>query len=130
MEILKTLYRGADILILDEPTAVLAPQEIDELMETMRSMVDAGQVDHFHQPQTARSGSGRRPDYGLAQGRGHGRGDGYGRAGQTEIGAIDGGARSVFQVEKSEHEPGEVVLSVRDLHAETIKACRLCVASR
>ena len=32
VEILKTLYRGANILIMDEPTAVLAPQEIDELM--------------------------------------------------------------------------------------------------
>ena len=42
VEILKTLYRGAQILIMDEPTAVLAPQEIDELMSTMRSMVDQG----------------------------------------------------------------------------------------
>lgn len=39
MEILKTLYRGADILILDEPTAVLTPQETDELFETLRTMV-------------------------------------------------------------------------------------------
>ncbi|HHJ07394.1 MAG TPA: ATP-binding cassette domain-containing protein, partial [Anaerolineae bacterium] len=36
VEILKVLYRGANILIMDEPTAVLAPQEIDELMNTMR----------------------------------------------------------------------------------------------
>ncbi len=42
VEILKTLYRGANILILDEPTAVLAPQEIDEMMATMRSLVDQG----------------------------------------------------------------------------------------
>ena len=39
VEILKTLYRGADILILDEPTAVLTPQETDELFETLRTMV-------------------------------------------------------------------------------------------
>jgi len=42
VEILKTLYRGANILILDEPTAVLAPQEIDDLMKTMRTLVDHG----------------------------------------------------------------------------------------
>jgi general nucleoside transport system ATP-binding protein len=42
VEILKLLYRGARILILDEPTAVLAPQEIDELFRTLRSMTVAG----------------------------------------------------------------------------------------
>ena len=42
VEILKMLYRGANILIMDEPTAVLAPQEIDELFGTLRSMTAAG----------------------------------------------------------------------------------------
>lgn len=40
VEILKILYRGADILIFDEPTAVLTPQEILELMEIMRKLTD------------------------------------------------------------------------------------------
>ena len=39
VEILKALYRGADTLILDEPTAVLTPQEIEELIATMRQLV-------------------------------------------------------------------------------------------
>lgn len=39
VEIVKTLYRGADILIFDEPTAVLTPQEIQELMDIMRRLV-------------------------------------------------------------------------------------------
>ena len=39
VEILKALYRGADILILDEPTAVLTPQETDELFEAIRRIV-------------------------------------------------------------------------------------------
>jgi general nucleoside transport system ATP-binding protein len=42
VEILKALYRRASILILDEPTAVLTPQETDELLETMRSLAAGG----------------------------------------------------------------------------------------
>ncbi|WCT57171.1 ABC transporter ATP-binding protein [Paenibacillus kyungheensis] len=42
VEILKTLYRGAEILIFDEPTAVLTPQEISELMEIMKRLVAEG----------------------------------------------------------------------------------------
>ncbi|WP_046212964.1 ABC transporter ATP-binding protein [Paenibacillus wulumuqiensis] len=42
VEILKTLYRGADILIFDEPTAVLTPQEISELMEIMQRLIQEG----------------------------------------------------------------------------------------
>ena len=42
VEILKTLYRGADVLIFDEPTAVLTPQEIDELIEIMQGLVQEG----------------------------------------------------------------------------------------
>jgi general nucleoside transport system ATP-binding protein len=42
VEIVKTLYRGADILIFDEPTAVLTPQEIQELMEILRLLVKEG----------------------------------------------------------------------------------------
>ncbi|PKL00868.1 MAG: heme ABC transporter ATP-binding protein [Tenericutes bacterium HGW-Tenericutes-1] len=42
VEILKMLYRDADILIFDEPTAVLTPQEIDELMNTIRNFKNEG----------------------------------------------------------------------------------------
>ncbi len=42
VEILKVLYRGADLLILDEPTGVLVPQEVDELFETLRDLADQG----------------------------------------------------------------------------------------
>ncbi|MDA5107310.1 ABC transporter ATP-binding protein [Brevibacillus thermoruber] len=44
VEILKTLYRGADILIFDEPTAVLTPQEIQELIEIMHNLVKEGKT--------------------------------------------------------------------------------------
>lgn len=42
VEILKALYRGVDVLILDEPTAVLTPQEVDELFVTLRQLRDQG----------------------------------------------------------------------------------------
>ena len=44
VEILKSLYRGADILILDEPTAVLTPHEIEELIGIMRSLSEQGKT--------------------------------------------------------------------------------------
>ena len=44
VEIIKVLYRGADILILDEPTAVLTPQETDKLFAVLRSMRDSGKA--------------------------------------------------------------------------------------
>jgi simple sugar transport system ATP-binding protein len=44
VEILKTLYRGADLLILDEPTAVLTPQETDDLFEAVRRLVNQGKT--------------------------------------------------------------------------------------
>ncbi|MBQ1892182.1 MAG: ABC transporter ATP-binding protein [Firmicutes bacterium] len=44
VEIIKVLYRGADILILDEPTAVLTPQEIERLFAVIRAMRDDGKV--------------------------------------------------------------------------------------
>lgn len=42
VEIMKLLYRGADILIFDEPTAVLTPQEIEELLNIMRILISEG----------------------------------------------------------------------------------------
>ncbi|MGJ8583363.1 MAG: ABC transporter ATP-binding protein [Marinosulfonomonas sp.] len=44
VEILKALYRDARILILDEPTAVLAPQEVDELFLAIRTLIDQGRT--------------------------------------------------------------------------------------
>ena len=42
VEIIKALYRNAELLILDEPTAVLTPQEVDQLFVTLRQMTDDG----------------------------------------------------------------------------------------
>ena len=63
VEVLKLLYRGARILIMDEPTAVLAPQEIDDLFRD--APVDGrGRSEHrLHQPQARRGHGHRRPDH-------------------------------------------------------------------
>ncbi|MDK7113442.1 heme ABC transporter ATP-binding protein, partial [Bifidobacterium breve] len=42
VEILKVLYRGADILIFDEPTAVLTPQEISEFIKVLKNLAKEG----------------------------------------------------------------------------------------
>ena len=44
VEILKVLFRSADVLILDEPTAVLTPQEVEEFFTIVRSLRDAGKA--------------------------------------------------------------------------------------
>ena len=54
VEILKALYRDARVLILDEPTAVLTPQEVDELFAVLRALVARRHVDHPDHAQAAR----------------------------------------------------------------------------
>ena len=44
VEILKSLYRGAEVFILDEPTGVLTPQEVDELFKILRSLKEEGKI--------------------------------------------------------------------------------------
>ena len=49
-EILKMLYRDNEVLIFDEPTAVLTPQEIEELMKIMKELTKEGKSILFHHP--------------------------------------------------------------------------------
>ena len=67
VEILKALYRDARVLILDEPTAVLTPQEADVLFATLRAMAADGRTVDLHLAQAARGEGGRRPRHRAAR---------------------------------------------------------------
>ncbi|MCA9943720.1 MAG: ABC transporter ATP-binding protein [Anaerolineales bacterium] len=117
VEILKTLYRGANILIMDEPTAVLAPQEIDDLINTMRSMVAQGKsiifISHKLHEVTAVA------DRITVLRKGKVTAEGREMAGLTRenLAELMVGRSVVFAVEKKPQKPGPVVLSMKDVHA-------------
>ncbi|MBU0513000.1 MAG: ABC transporter ATP-binding protein [Chloroflexi bacterium] len=121
VEILKTLYRGAKILILDEPTAVLAPQEIDDFMVTMSSMVAQGKsiifISHKLQEVTAVA------DRLTVLRKGVATAEGISIAGVTreKLAELMVGRKVVFRVQKKPQQPGDVVLSVEKVYAENNK---------
>ena len=92
VEILKALYRRADILILDEPTAVLTPSEANDLFAILKIADARGDVGDLHQPQAARGARDRGPDQRAPsrEARRHGAAGGGDRAGPRPL---DGGAR-------------------------------------
>ena len=117
VEILKTLYRGAQIVILDEPTAVLAPHEIEDLMHTMRSMVAQGKsivfISHKLNEVTAVA------DRLSVLRKGRVTADGISLAGLTKemLAELMVGRKVIFQVEKKVQLPGNVVLKVEKVSA-------------
>ncbi|MDT8304667.1 MAG: ABC transporter ATP-binding protein [Anaerolineae bacterium] len=116
VEILKVLYRGAEILIMDEPTAVLAPQEIAALIQTMRAMTAEGKSIVFisHKLQEVAEVADRVTV--LRKGKGTAEGVSMEGITRTELAHLMVGRDVIFRVEKAQQEPGEVVLSVQDLH--------------
>jgi len=117
VEILKVLYRGADILIMDEPTAVLAPQEIEELMHTMRSMTEQGKSIIFisHKLHEVTSVADRL----TVLRKGVATAEGIPVEGLTgeKLAELMVGRKVIFRVEKKPQKPGEVVLNLRDVSA-------------
>ncbi|NOZ48979.1 MAG: ABC transporter ATP-binding protein [Chloroflexi bacterium] len=121
VEILKTLFRGAKILILDEPTAVLAPQEIDDLMGTMRALIAQGKSIIFisHKLQEVEVVADRITV--LRKGKVTAEGIDITGLDRRKLAQLMVGRDVVFSIEKTVHEPGEVVLAVHDLRAENNK---------
>lgn len=121
VEILKTLYRGANILIMDEPTAVLAPQEIDDLMKTMRAMVDLGKsiifISHKLHEVTAVA------DRITVLRKGRSTAEGLSMAGMTrkKLAQLMVGRDVIFSVAKKPQQPGDIILDMKNVHAENNK---------
>ncbi|VLA47401.1 ABC transporter ATP-binding protein [Streptococcus pneumoniae] len=114
VEILKTLYRGADILIFDEPTAVLTPSEIDELMAIMKNLVKEGKsiILITHKLDEIRAVSYRVTV--IRRGKSI---ETVEIAGATnaDLAEMMVGRSVSFKTEKQASKPKEVVLSIKDL---------------
>ena len=114
VEILKTLYRGADILIFDEPTAVLTPSEIDELMAIMKNLVKEGKsiILITHKLDEIRAVSDRVTV--IRRGKSI---ETVEIAGATnaDLAEMMVGRSVSFKTEKQVSQPKEVVLSIKDL---------------
>ena len=121
VELLKMLYRGAHVLIMDEPTAVLAPQEIEGLFQTLRSMIAQGKsvifISHKLQEVTAIA------DRVTVLRRGRVTASGVSTKGVTrqELARLMVGREVVFFVDKKPKQAGDVILEVEGVHAENDK---------
>jgi simple sugar transport system ATP-binding protein len=113
VEIIKALARDARVLILDEPTAVLTPQETDELMRIMRELSDAGTSIVFitHKLREVRAVADRI----TVIRRGAVVGEATPESTEAELAALMVGRPVELTTSKAEREPGEVVLDVRGL---------------
>jgi simple sugar transport system ATP-binding protein len=114
VEILKMLYRNAEVLIFDEPTAVLTPQEIQDLLKIMRNLIDEGKsiilITHKLREIKAiadRCTVIRRGKYvGTVEVK---------ETDEARMAEMMVGRQVSFKVEKAAREPGDVILSLRNL---------------
>ena len=121
VEILKMLYRGAQVLILDEPTAVLAPQEIEGLFSTLRTMVSEGKSIIFISHKLGEVTSVADRVTVLRRGKVTAPGFDIGNTTPQDLARLMVGRDVVFRLDKKSQEAGEIVLSVKDIHAENDK---------
>ena len=118
VEILKVLYRSADILIMDEPTGVLTPQETFELFGVLRGLVERGKTIIFitHKLREVLELTDRI----TVLRRGKNAGELITReTDQAEIARLMVGREVLLRVNKTPAHPGPVVLHVEDVHAQS-----------
>lgn len=114
VEILKALYRGADILILDEPTAVLTPQEIKDLIKIIRNLTEEGKsiIIITHKLKEIKAVA----DYCTIIRRGkHIDTVEVEKVTENDLASMMVGRDVNFVVEKEERQAGDIVLEVNDL---------------
>ncbi len=121
VEILKMLYRGTDVLIMDEPTAVLAPQEIEGLIKTLRAMVARGKSVIFisHKLQEVMAVADRVTV--LRRGKVTAAGVETRQTTRQELARLMVGREVLFHLDKKPRQPEGIVLSVENLQAENDK---------
>ena len=117
VEILKALYRGADTLILDEPTAVLTPQEIEKLIQIMRDLVSKGKTIIIITHKLKEIMSSADECTIIRRGKYMGTVD-VSKTNETELANKMVGRNVNLHVGKKPAKPGEVLLSIRDLHVK------------
>jgi simple sugar transport system ATP-binding protein len=118
VEILKMLYRGARVLIMDEPTAVLTPQEVDDLFVTLRGMVASGHSIVFisHKLDEVLAIANRITV--LQRGRVTAAGLPAQSVSKRELAQLMVGREIVFALQKPPGQPGVVVLDLHDICAD------------
>ncbi|MEZ4640918.1 MAG: ABC transporter ATP-binding protein [Caldilineaceae bacterium] len=117
VEILKALYRGADILILDEPTAVLTPQEADALGQTMQKIVSEGKTIIFISHKLDEVTRFANEVTVLRKGEVVATEPVTPQTSTTHLAELMVGRSVVFRIEKAAVQVGDVCLSVRGLEA-------------
>lgn len=117
VEILKMLYRDNEIMIFDEPTAVLTPQEIDELMQIMRDLVKEGKSILFITHKLAEIKAVADRCSVLRRGKYIGTVE-VGDTTPEEMSEMMVGRKVNLTVEKNPSKPGETVLEVKNLSVE------------
>ncbi len=116
VEIIKVLFRGAEILVMDEPTAVLTPQEVEELFEILRSLKKQGKTIIFitHKLNEVKDLSDRV----TVMRRGKVVGVKNTKdTNQEEIANMMVGRKVIFEIEKKPLNPGKTALKVEKLEA-------------
>jgi ABC-type uncharacterized transport system ATPase subunit len=114
VEIIKLLYREANVLILDEPTAVLTPQEVEDLFEVIQSLVDQGKSVVFitHKLKEVMALADRITV--LRNGRVVGTTT-PAETDEQQLASMMVGREVLLQVERGAAQPGETVLAVENL---------------